>query len=74
LRIAKLMLGIVPLSQVLQDTATLEEADGLAICECVGESGDSAIGVDFKEPGFFLFVGSHVDFVDFVGEAVGCQR
>jgi len=64
------MIGIVLLNQVLKDTSTLEQADQFAIGEGVREGGDTAVGVDLEEPGFFLGVGFHVDLVDFVREAV----
>lgn len=59
-----------PPNQVLHNTATLKHPDRLPVLEPIRQSGDPPIGIDLQEPGFFLFVGREVDFVDFVGEAV----
>lgn len=65
------MLRIVLLDEVLHYTPRLEEADQLAVIEGVCQSRNAAVGVDFEEPGLFLGVLGDVDFVDFVGEAMG---
>ncbi len=46
--------------------------DYLAVIEGIGQSGDTPVGVDGEEPGFFLGVFGDVDGVRFVGETVGC--
>jgi hypothetical protein len=50
------VVGIVALDEVLHDGARLEQVDGLAVGEGVGQGGNAAIGVDGEEPGLFLRV------------------
>lgn len=69
-RVRKLVLGVIVVHQILQDTAGLEQADFLAVAECVGDGGDATVGVDFEEPGFLLHVFADFDFFEFVGEAI----
>ena len=62
------MLGVVSFDEVLHDGAGFEKPDGFTVGECVGDGGDTAVGVYVEEPGFFLDVGLDVEVVDFVGE------
>ena len=65
------MLSVVLLDEVLDDASCFEEADCATVGVCVGQSGDSAVGIDGQEPGFFLGVFRDVYGVSLVGEAVG---
>lgn len=51
-----LVLWVILVRQVLQDTTRLEQADFLTIGELVGQSGNPAIGVDLKEPAMYQLV------------------
>jgi hypothetical protein len=64
------VLGIVALDQVLHDASRLEQVDGLAISELVGQGGYAAIGVDGKEPILLLGVLANVDLFGLVRETI----
>lgn len=55
-RVRHLVLGVVAVDQVLQDGSALEDADGLAVREGVGNGRDAAVGVDLEEPRLLLTV------------------
>lgn len=61
LRVRDLLILVVAFDQVLHDGSRLEQGDGRAVLELVGQSGNAAVGVDFKEPGLFLDVFGDVD-------------
>ena len=52
--IADLVVCVILFDEILEDGAGLEEADGLAVGEGVGDRGDAPVRVDGEEPGFFL--------------------
>jgi hypothetical protein len=64
--------GVIAVDQVLHYAPRLEEIDGLAVREGIGQCWDAAIGVDGAEPWLFLGVLADVDLVGLVGDAVGC--
>jgi hypothetical protein len=66
---ADLVFRVIPIYQVLHNASRLEEINGLAISESVGQGGNSTIGVDGAEPRLLLCVFADVDFVNFVGKA-----
>lgn len=60
------MLRIVAVGEVLQNTAGFEDIDRLAVGKLISYGGNTAIGVDFEEPWFFLFVLTELELFDFV--------
>ena len=50
------MLGVIAVDEVLQDGTALENTDGLAVGEGVGQGGDAAVGVDLEKPRLLLGV------------------
>lgn len=69
MRIRDLVFSIVAFDKVLHDGTGFEEADTIAIAEGIGQGGNAAIGVDGKEPGFFLRVLADVNLFSLVGKA-----
>ena len=61
LRVRDLVVFIVALDKVLHDGARLEQRDGRAVLELVGQSRDAAVGVDLEEPWLLLDVFGDVD-------------
>lgn len=51
-----LVILVIPGDEVLQDGATLKDADGLPVLGGVGDGRDAAVGVDLEEPGLLLLV------------------
>jgi hypothetical protein len=68
-RIRNLVFGIILVNKVLLDASGLKQVDGLAVGECVSQSGDAPIGVDGEEPWLFLLVFGEGDFGVLVGHA-----
>lgn len=64
-----LVLGIILLGQVGEDATPFEQANLLAIGECIRQCGDPAVGVDFEKPGLLLSVGRDVDVFGLVRDA-----
>lgn len=56
-----LVFRVVAFHKVLHDGAALEEADGRAVREDIGQCGDAAVGVNFEEPGLLLLILAEVD-------------
>ncbi len=69
LRIRDLVLSIILLCKVLEDAARFKQAYLLPIRECIRYGWDSSIGIDFKEPRFFLSILADINVLDFVGLA-----
>ena len=67
--VADLVLGVVPLDEVLHDTSALKEIDRLSVRKSIRQCGDPPVGVDFQEPWLFLCVFGELDFVHFVWQA-----
>lgn len=64
------MLRVVLLNQILHDATGLEKTKCLSVGECVCQSRDSSIGIDFEEPRFFLRVFGDVDRMGLVRDPV----
>ena len=62
------MFAVVLLDEILHNAARFEEADSLPVGEGVCQGRDAAIGVDGKEPRFFLRILGDVDCVGCVGK------
>ena len=62
------VLCVVTLNEILHDAARLEQVDGLAIGELVGQSRNAAVGVDGKEPVLLLSVLADIDLLNLVGK------
>lgn len=69
LGIANLVLGIIPLDQVLHDASRLEEVDRLSVGEFISQGRNASIGVNLEEPRLLLCVFAYVDFVGIVRDA-----
>jgi hypothetical protein len=63
------VLGVIVLRQVFQDTTRLKDIDRFAVGERISYGGNTAIGINFKEPWLFLLVFAEFELLDFVGEA-----
>lgn len=57
---------IIALNQVLHNASRLEQVDGLAISELVGQRRDTAIRIDGEEPVFLLCVLADLDLLNLV--------
>lgn len=57
---------IIALNQVLHDASRLEQVNGLAISELVGQRRDTTIWVDGEEPVFLLCVLADVNLLNLV--------
>lgn len=55
-----LVLGVILVRQVLQNTTRLKQPDLLTIGELIGQSGNPAIGVDLKEPAAYRLVADEI--------------
>ena len=54
--VANLVLGIIFLNQVLHDRSRLEKVNSFTTIKGIGQSRDTSIGVDLKEPGLLLLL------------------
>ena len=59
------------LDKILHDRARLEETDEFPIRESVSEGWNTAIRVDFQKPWLLLGILLDVDFMNFIGKALG---
>lgn len=69
MRIRNLVVLVVAVNEILQNSTALKDADLLAVGELVSEGGDATVGVDLEEPGLLLLILHHLDGVDLVVKA-----
>ena len=50
------MILVILIDKILHDTSALENPNSLAICESVCNRRDPPVGINLKEPWFFLGV------------------
>ena len=62
-----LVVLVIAVDDVLENSTALKDADRLAVGELVGQGGNAAIGVDFEEPRLLLLIVGHADWVDLEG-------
>ena len=74
LGVRDLVLGVVTLNEILHDASRLEQVDGLAIGELVGQGRNAAIGVDGEEPVLLLRVLGNIDLLNLVGKTTALSK
>lgn len=68
------MVLVIAIYKILLDRARFKETDLLSVSESVGDSRNSAIGVDFQEPGLLLLVLGKGELGDLVWQSQLLER